>query len=244
MLIHILNPGMRDRAFEILEAGIRHYIKTGEPITSERVYKMRDFGIKPAMIRCELSELDDAGYLEQNRPSGGREPTPKAYRLFVKHLLERDEKKEKSASVKSSVKSLVRDLEGGDHEAIVDELSEALEMLGVGYSPKYQELYQRGLSDLLSQLDMQMKEDIIRVIEDFESFPERLEEVYSLWEEESFWPKVFIGPSPITKSKHLSVIAGKFSSKDGPLFLFAVGPTRMDYTKPINIFKSLREFSE
>lgn len=52
---------MRERTKEILEAGVRQFIKTGLPITSERLFEEYDFGIKPAMIRCELNALDEEG---------------------------------------------------------------------------------------------------------------------------------------------------------------------------------------
>ena len=52
---------MRDRTRTILEAGIMEFIRTGLPITSERLFEEYDFGIKPAMIRCELNALDDDG---------------------------------------------------------------------------------------------------------------------------------------------------------------------------------------
>jgi len=42
---------MRDRTRTILEAGIMEFIRTGLPITSERLFEEYDFGIKPAMIR-------------------------------------------------------------------------------------------------------------------------------------------------------------------------------------------------
>jgi len=54
-------------------------------------------------------------------------------------------------------------------------------------------------------------------------------------------PSVFIGRSPITKSKDLSVVADYYE-KDGEVFLIAaVGPKWMDYEKNIKFFKYLRD---
>jgi len=229
---------MRERTLDILEAGIRQYIETGEPITSDRIYQEYDFGIKPAMIRCELSELDEAGFLEQNHPSGGRQPTSEAYRFFVDRLLEQEAKVRRMAAVQS----LARELRVGRRERMVRDLAHVLDVLGVGYTPRGRELYQSEISNFLSRLDVGVKDDIIRVIEDIESFPSRLGKMRS-WNQESSWPKVFVGESPITRSEHLSVVAGKYTSAGETFYLFAIGPIRMDYTKSIDMFRSLSEFS-
>ena len=66
---------MTDRTAQILEAAIQEFINTGEPVSSGLLYDRYDFGIKPAMIRLELDELEDGGYLEQPHHSAGRVPT-------------------------------------------------------------------------------------------------------------------------------------------------------------------------
>ena len=59
---------MTERAQAILEAAVRDFVKTGQPVTSERLYETNDFGIKPAMIRWELSDLADADYFSKSIP--------------------------------------------------------------------------------------------------------------------------------------------------------------------------------
>ena len=49
---------MTDRTAQILEAAIQEYINTGDPVSSGLLYDRYDFGIKPAMIRLELDELE------------------------------------------------------------------------------------------------------------------------------------------------------------------------------------------
>ena len=85
---------MRDRTQSILEASVREFIKTGKPITSEILYDVYDFGIKPAMIRLELGDLSSDGFFYQTHPSGGRYPTDKAYKYFVDSIIEKKSKKE------------------------------------------------------------------------------------------------------------------------------------------------------
>ena len=77
---------LKERTLDILEASVRDFIETGNPVTSERLYRKYDFGIKPAMIRWELHDLAKQNYLCQNHPSGGRIPSDKAYKFFVEEI--------------------------------------------------------------------------------------------------------------------------------------------------------------
>ncbi|MEX2410223.1 MAG: hypothetical protein WD607_02425, partial [Candidatus Paceibacterota bacterium] len=86
---------MDPRTELILQKCIKDFIDTGRPITSDYLYENYEFGIKPAMIRRELSILDEEGYLEQIHTSGGRFPTNKAYQYFVNKVLEKEEKKQR-----------------------------------------------------------------------------------------------------------------------------------------------------
>ncbi|MEK7465340.1 MAG: hypothetical protein AAB631_01025 [Patescibacteria group bacterium] len=81
---------MKERTEYILETAVEDFIHTGFPVTSEILYENHVFGIKPAMIRLELSALSDDGFLFQRHPSGGRFPTNKAYQFFVERLLGRE----------------------------------------------------------------------------------------------------------------------------------------------------------
>ena len=229
---------MRKRTRDILDAGVRYFIKTGLPITSERLYEEYNFGIKPAMIRCELNELDDAGYLEQNHPSGGRWPTHKGYKFFVDSLLLREDEKN-SGSLEHSLGGLVDDLLRGDKRSFVEQISDSTNMLSVGYEPNHDESYNSGLHGLFSRLEMNVKEDFLKVVEDFESITKRLEEDREWWESSSTWPQIFIGHSPVTKSKHVSVIAERLSLPQGDFLLFLVGPNRMDYERSLHMIRFL-----
>ncbi len=235
---------MRDRTKNILEAGIQYFIKTGLPITSERLYEEYDFGIKPAMIRCELNELDEAGYLEQNHPSGGRWPTHKGYKFFVDSILSVEKKEGARSQHERSFDALVDDLLRGDKRSFVKKISDSMNMLSVGYGPNRDEMYNSGLSGLFDRLETEAKEDFLRVIEDFEMITERLEEDREWWTRADTWPQVFIGGSPVTKSKHVSVIAERLGLPEGDFFLFLVGPKRMDYERSLRAVRFLQRSLE
>ncbi len=229
---------LKNRTKEILEAGIRQYIETGLPITSERLFEEYDFGIRPAMIRCELNALDEEGYLEQIHPSGGRRPTHKAYKIFVEKLL--SENKHRSRRAKQAFGALLSLFER-ERRAFVDHAADVFDAFIAGYEPKQDSFYGSGLSDLITRADIDSKDEMLEIIEDFENLSSRIEKEKEWWERESTWPQVFIGGSPLTRSRNLSVIAERFDDGNEKFFFVMLGPTRMDYRKSIRFFKTLEQ---
>ena len=78
------------RQKHILHAVICDYIVTAEPVGSRTLSKRYDFGLSPATIRNELSDLEEEGLLRQPHASAGRIPSDHGYRVFVDSLMERD----------------------------------------------------------------------------------------------------------------------------------------------------------
>ncbi len=73
----------------ILNAIIKSYIDTGEPVGSKALCALLDMGLSSATLRNEMSELCEHGWLEQPHTSAGRIPTNAAYRLYIDSLMER-----------------------------------------------------------------------------------------------------------------------------------------------------------
>ncbi len=80
---------LNERKQKILEAIIRNYMETGEPVGSRTVSKYTDLNLSSATIRNEMSDLEEMGYILQPHTSAGRIPSDKAYRLYVDTILER-----------------------------------------------------------------------------------------------------------------------------------------------------------
>ncbi|MFZ7131717.1 MAG: heat-inducible transcriptional repressor HrcA [Eubacteriales bacterium] len=78
---------MRERKLKILNAIIKDYISTAEPIGSRTIAKKYNLGISAATIRNEMSDLEEMGLLIQPHTSSGRIPSEKAYRLYVDQLM-------------------------------------------------------------------------------------------------------------------------------------------------------------
>ncbi len=76
--------GNRER--QILTAIVETFIATGEPVGSRTLARSNREGLSPATIRNVMSDLADAGYLEQPHTSAGRVPSAEAYRYYVEQL--------------------------------------------------------------------------------------------------------------------------------------------------------------
>lgn len=80
---------LNERKQKILEAIIRNYMETGEPVGSRTVSKYTDLNLSSATIRNEMSDLEEMGYILQPHTSAGRIPSDKAYRFYVDTILQR-----------------------------------------------------------------------------------------------------------------------------------------------------------
>lgn len=236
---------LKERTKLILEAGVRNYIETGEPVTSNTLFYSYDFGIRPAMIRSELNILGEAGYFLQNHPSGGRIPTEKAYKFFVQRVLENEKNISLSNRLSVFTRELANNLFDGDFQSFIQEAAHYLELFGVGYETEEDRIYESGMYDLFLSVDTEKKNDLLNIARDIESIEGRIDKLEPWLLQNEVWPQVFIGEeSPFTKSNQLSVIANRFSVNGDPFLLFMIGPTRMNYQKSLRFLRSLERSIE
>ncbi|MFH0806774.1 MAG: hypothetical protein V1885_03565 [Candidatus Brennerbacteria bacterium] len=234
---------MKERTRTILETAVRDFIHEGRPLTSDYLYERYDFGIKPAMIRWELQKLADEGFLYQLRPSGGRFPTRKAYAAYVESI-------ESRADAYSGIEHPRRLRRRDKVRAITPprtmaefpkEIAEELNVMGAGYDPRRRVFHECGLTNLIEELETDVREELLGVVRDVERLEERLVSHLGAWEDDDVWPKIFVGETPLTKTKLLSVLVGRMGSSRDPFFVLAVGPLRMDYEKSLALFRTFDE---
>lgn len=77
-----------ERKMKILQAVIRNYLETGEPVGSRTISKYTDLNLSSATIRNEMADLEELGYILQPHTSAGRIPSDKGYRLYVDQMME------------------------------------------------------------------------------------------------------------------------------------------------------------
>ncbi|MBE5912404.1 heat-inducible transcriptional repressor HrcA [Pseudobutyrivibrio sp.] len=81
-----------ERKVKILNAIIKNYLETGEPVGSRTISKYTDLNLSSATIRNEMSDLEDLGYIVQPHTSAGRIPSDKGYRFYVNNLIAEKDK--------------------------------------------------------------------------------------------------------------------------------------------------------
>ena len=80
------------RKMKILQAIVRNYLETGEPVGSRTISKYTDLNLSSATIRNEMADLEELGYILQPHTSAGRIPSDKGYRLYVDTMMAEKEK--------------------------------------------------------------------------------------------------------------------------------------------------------
>jgi len=78
---------LTERKKKILQAIIRNYLESGEPVGSRTISKYTDLNLSSATIRNEMADLEEMGYILQPHTSAGRIPSDAGYRLYVDELM-------------------------------------------------------------------------------------------------------------------------------------------------------------
>lgn len=81
-----------ERKTKILQAIIRNYLETGEPVGSRTISKYTDLNLSSATIRNEMADLEEMGYILQPHTSAGRIPSDMGYRFYVDAMMEQKER--------------------------------------------------------------------------------------------------------------------------------------------------------
>jgi heat-inducible transcriptional repressor len=78
---------LTNRQHILLLAAVQEFISTAEPVGSQQLAARHPLGVRAAMVRNLMAELEDDGFLLQPHTSAGRIPTDKAFRYYVDHLV-------------------------------------------------------------------------------------------------------------------------------------------------------------
>lgn len=232
MITHELN----ERKQRILNAIVRDYQHTAEPVGSRTISRSYLPDLSPATIRNEMADLEEEGFIIQPHTSAGRIPTDRGYRFYVNRLMKvihpthREEEIIKTTLHKRSV-----NLDEILHQT-AKLLSHALDYSTIVVNlGSHRKIFSAGTSNLLHQPEFQNLEKMQKILELFEE-EELLTEIveeYSTSDEVT----VHIGSeNKIKEMKNCSLVVSSFEIDHelaGGIGL--IGPTRMYYNKATSL---------
>lgn len=234
--------GMHERTTNILLAAVDEFIKSGEPVSSGSLYEDYEFGIKPASIRSELSDLEREGWLSKPHTSGGRIPTDKAFEFFAKRAMRDIKVNHKPDKNFLALAELFIEKEFKD---FVSGFADEVRLLSVGFAEDEQESYKSGLDDLFHEINAATPRAFYEIVKDLEIMEQRISDLLCGYGADDAGPKVFIGKkSPLIKSDLITTVFDVFDNGSSKVFFAAFGPKRMNYRKNIGAFVNLRKAIE
>jgi len=231
---------LNQRKKELLEAIIKEYIKTAQPVGSGLVVDKYKFGLSPATIRNEMAALLADGYISQPHTSAGRVPTEKAYKFFAGSL---SVKKIKPFVLPEEFARLADE----DVRFAIKQLAKlAAEFTGEAVFAAFgkNDFYYTGISNLFSKPEFSSPEIIVNISAVIDAMDEAIGGIFGKFENlESASAvgggiKVLIG-SDNPFSPQCSVILARWSSKGAEGLIGILGPLRMDYEKNLGAVKEL-----
>jgi heat-inducible transcriptional repressor len=77
---------LSQRQHALLLAAVQEFIASAEPVGSHQLVQRHTLGVRAAMVRNLMAELEEAGFLTQPHTSAGRIPTDRGFRYFVDHV--------------------------------------------------------------------------------------------------------------------------------------------------------------
>jgi len=206
-----------DREQSVLELLVREYIKTAEPISSEKIAR-RVRNVSSATIRNIFSNLTEEDYIEQPHVSGGRIPRPRAYRFLVDRITGQEETSTPLQKLTHPERSRTVQEEIARRFRVVSCFGE---LMPFGFREMFEEPEFAG-QDLVKEFG--------RFLDGFEEFRDDYARSIA---PDSF--RVLIGEeNTIQPARHISIIFGKGEEYG---FFFIAGPMRMHYEEIIPIVK-------
>lgn len=113
---------LTQRQKEILQAIVRRYTDTGQPVGSKALVDQLHTKVSSATIRNEMATLEHAGLVVKEHSSSGRVPAQAGYRYYVDHLLN-------PAAVTASDLRVIQNSLGGDSQRLDDLVAHSAELL-------------------------------------------------------------------------------------------------------------------
>lgn len=231
------------RKNSILEALVKEYLQTGEPVASDILNVKYRLGVSSATIRNYFVVLTEKGYLYKPYISSGRIPTDKAWKFFIERISDEEydfldhwEKIFLNQLSKIGFKSAENKQNTEKIKKLVELIAEKSHSFSFCYLIQEEELIKQGLKYIFAEM---MTEELLN-LELLQEIAESLEKLDLKLKKIKIdqTPLVLIGKdNPFIKSDQFSSLLTAVSR---PKAIFGIlGPKRMPYERNIAILRAL-----
>lgn len=231
-----------DRRKKVLQAIIKHFIQTAEPVGSNTIIVSYQFHVSPATIRNDMMALEEQGYISQPHTSAGRVPTDKGYRMFVDEMVDLPKARKEAIAALNILQLEYK------AERVREDLYDALSLLtratncvSFATTPDNPRTFFLGMSNVLRQPefahDTVRASEVIEVLEQGDNFIRTLnsleitDEIRTFIGEENILPQV----------QSLSIIVTKYYKNGFHGYIGILGPKRMNYAYNIVLLEEIRK---
>lgn len=231
-----------ERKNRILQAIVKHFTETAEPVGSNTLIVSYKFQVSPATIRNDMAALEKQGLIYQPHTSAGRIPTDLGYRHFV------DEIADYNAARKLALQNLKKIQKEYNtqkaREKIYDAvsiLSRATNSVSFATTPNHERNFYLGISNVLRQpefaKDAMTASKVVEVLENNDNFIKTLK-AFKLDDK----IQIFIGSENIIPEiQSCSIIVCRYQLHDFDGYIGILGPTRMAYAYNRCILEEVRK---
>jgi transcriptional regulator of heat shock response len=227
---------LNERKQKILNAIVRDFQHTAEPVGSRVISRNYLPDYSPATIRNEMADLEEEEYIIQPHTSAGRIPTDKGYRFYVDRLMKTAHPTQREEeTIKNTYHSSIRNIDAILHQT-ARLLSHALDYTAIVVNlGSHHRTFSAGTTNLLHQPEfrnLEQMEKILSLLEEEETLAEIVEE-YAHPSEIT----VKIGTENKIKTiQNCSVVVKSYEIDHEPVGgIGVIGPTRMYYSKAVSL---------
>ncbi len=221
-----------ERKQKILNAIVKDYQHTAEPVGSRHLSRSHLPDLSPATIRNEMADLEEEGFITQPHTSAGRVPTDRGYRFYVDRLMKSMHPTHRQEEmVKSTLRKTSYNLDEVLHQT-ARLLSHALDYTAIVVNlGSHQRIFSAGTSNLLHQPEFRNLAHMQRILELLEEEEQLTEIIEEYSNPEGLVIKIG-SENKIKAVKDCSVIVSSYEiDKERVGGIGLIGPTRMYYSK-------------
>ena len=219
---------MNERQSKLLAAIIDQFIETALPVGSKKLLESGEFICSSATIRNEMGQLEDEGFLEQPHISSGRIPTAIGYRMYVRDFMKPSAREKTVKKRFESLREQY--FQRKDQERVYEAVALMARMIpNVAFAsvPHKDRVYYMGLANVLKQPEFQsnplLASDVAELLE--KGLSDLLDQV-----EVDDKVRYYIGDEHILGNiQSCSMMVTEYKVRDQRGVIGVLGPMRMDY---------------